>query len=458
MTTETAIHGHRSPGFGKSVVRALAALLIGLAVLVTVSPEQAAAQTVTTFVSNTGQTDSGARVPGQNMYAQPFGTGSHSAGYNLASIVLDFSAVATGTGTLTVTVREDSSGDPSGTALYTLTNPTLAVGLNEFSAPDGATLDANETYWVVASYTADSGGLSWPRAILSHGVDAGFAAGWTIDTAYEEDLRASPDGWEVGPTRAFQIAVKGTLRTTSTNAAPTAMDNTVTTNEDTDYTFAAADFNFADTDTGDALSSVKIVTLPETGKGALTLDGTAIASTALPQTVTKADIDANKLKYSPPANANRDEYASFTFKVNDGTDDSATANTMTIDVTEVNDPATGLPTITGTAQVGQTLTAVTTGIMDADGLPDSFIYGWSRVMGGTTTLIDGATSSTYTLVADDEGHAMRVIVSFIDDGGTLENTSSVDGPTVQPAAATVTTFISNTGQADSARACSHKAT
>ena len=36
-----------------------------------------------------------------------------------------------------------------------------------------------------------------------------------------------------------------------------------------------------------------------------------------------------------------------------------------------NTPATGAPTITGTAQVGQTLTAVTTAIMDADGLTTS---------------------------------------------------------------------------------------
>ena len=34
----------------------------------------------------------------------------------------------------------------------------------------------------------------------------------------------------------------------------------------------------------------------------------------------------------------------------------------------VNDPATGAPTIGGTAQVGQTLTASTTGISDHDGL------------------------------------------------------------------------------------------
>ena len=51
------------------------------------------------------------------------------------------------------------------------------------------------------------------------------------------------------------------------NTAPTASDRTVTTHEDTDYTFAAANFNFADTDNGDALSSVKIVTLPRGGQG-----------------------------------------------------------------------------------------------------------------------------------------------------------------------------------------------
>ena len=220
-----------------------------------------------------------------------------------------------------------------------------------------------------------------------------------------------------------------------TNAAPTASDNTVTTNEDTDHTFTAANFSFADTDTGDTLSSVKIVTLPATGKGALELDGTAIASTALPQTVTKADIDASKLKYSPPANANGSAYASFTFKVNDGTDDSATANTMMIDVTAVNDPATGAPTITGTAQVGQTLTAVTTGIMDADGLTSvTYTYVWVRVDGSDEDDISGATSSTYTLVAADQGKTIKVKVSFTDNGGTAETRTSAATAAVATAA------------------------
>ena len=52
----------------------------------------------------------------------------------------------------------------------------------------------------------------------------------------------------------------------------------MTTNEDTAYTFSADDFNFADTDTADTLSSVTIVTLPASNKGTLKLDNTAVTA------------------------------------------------------------------------------------------------------------------------------------------------------------------------------------
>ena len=76
------------------------------------------------------------------------------------------------------------------------------------------------------------------------------------------------------------------------------------TDEDTDYTFSSADFTFTDTDAGDSLASVKIVTLPASGTGTLTLSGTAIGSGDLPKTVLAAEI--GNLKYSPPANAEGD--------------------------------------------------------------------------------------------------------------------------------------------------------
>ena len=90
-----------------------------------------------------------------------------------------------------------------------------------------------------------------------------------------------------------------------------------------------------------------------------------------------------------------------------------------------NTPATGLPTITGTAQVGDTLTAVTTGIEDADGL-DNVIYSyqWIRNDGGTDTDISGATGSSYTLGDSDVDKTVKVRVSFTDDANNRETVTS----------------------------------
>ena len=93
--------------------------------------------------------------------------------------------------------------------------------------------------------------------------------------------------------------------------------------------------------------------------------------------------------------------------------------------TPANSPAAGAPTITGTAQVGETLTADTTGISDGDGLDGvTFAYQW---LAGDAE-INGATASAYTLVDADEGKAISMQVSFTDDRGNNETlTSAVTG-------------------------------
>ena len=63
-------------------------------------------------------------------------------------------------------------------------------------------------------------------------------------------------------------------------------------------------------------------------------------------------------------------------------------------VAKPNSPVTGAPTISGTAQVGETLTADTSGIADEDGLDNAaFSYQW---LAGDSD-ISGATGRTYTL-------------------------------------------------------------
>ena len=124
-----------------------------------------------------------------------------------------------------------------------------------------------------------------------------------------------------------------------TPSAPTAADGTVTTNEDTDHVFAAANFNYA-TGNADPLASVKITGLPAAGKGTLALSDTPVTAN---QVVAATNIGT--LAYTPPANANGTAYASFTFKVSDGTAESAADYTMTITVTAVNDAPTVANTI-----------------------------------------------------------------------------------------------------------------
>ena len=96
-----------------------------------------------------------------------------------------------------------------------------------------------------------------------------------------------------------------------------------------------------------------------------------------------------------------------------------------------NSPATGQPTISGTAQVGQTLTADTSGIDDEDGLDNvTFSYQWMA----DDANIQGATGSSYTLADRDEGKAIKVIVSFTDDANNEESlpSAATDAVTALP--------------------------
>ena len=117
-------------------------------------------------------------------------------------------------------------------------------------------------------------------------------------------------------------------------------------------------------------------------------------------------------------------------------------------LTPTNTPPGGLPTISGTAEVGQTLTASTTGITDDDGLATpGWTYQWIRVdTEGTETDIPGATSQTYTLVSGDEVLQFRVRVSFTDDGSASETLRSAIFPSSRaPSAPETLSLTTNRG-------------
>ncbi|MFA0146840.1 VCBS domain-containing protein [Vibrio lentus] len=111
---------------------------------------------------------------------------------------------------------------------------------------------------------------------------------------------------------------------------PTVTGQTVSTNEDITRTVATSDFGYSDQD-GDALQFVTISSIPS--HGLLLLNGKAVTTN---QQITKADLDAGHLTFTPISNENGANYAQFTFTANDGHQNSASA-TMIVDVNAVND-------------------------------------------------------------------------------------------------------------------------
>ena len=107
-----------------------------------------------------------------------------------------------------------------------------------------------------------------------------------------------------------------------------------------------------------------------------------------------------------------------------------TSVTLNIADDDNRDPSASAISITGTAKVGETLTADTSTATDPDNADDrttdevddavasTYTYQWQReVSGGDNEDIDGATSSTYTPDADDVGEGLTVLVTSVDQYG-----------------------------------------
>jgi N-acetylneuraminic acid mutarotase len=125
------------------------------------------------------------------------------------------------------------------------------------------------------------------------------------------------------------------------NSPPQGADKTVTLNEDSSYSISAADFGFndsLDTPNLNSFAAVKIVGLSTAGSlfvGNIPVAGNQFISVA----------SLNTLRFIPAPNANGNAYASFTFQVQDdggstdgGIDLDPSPNTLTFNVTPVNDP------------------------------------------------------------------------------------------------------------------------
>ena len=171
----------------------------------------------TVLISNTGQTADGtARAiasNGSTSRAQAFTTGAEAGGYTLNSLGIDFNNIASTTtagGELSVTLNEDSSGDP-GTALCTLADPATfsASGLHTFDAPttDPCPTLAGE-YDLLRGRRRGAGTATDAielKVTTNADEDSGGATGWSIGN----DRHWITTQWSDTTAESHLIVVKG---------------------------------------------------------------------------------------------------------------------------------------------------------------------------------------------------------------------------------------------------------
>ncbi|MGZ4283289.1 MAG: alkaline phosphatase family protein [Solirubrobacteraceae bacterium] len=322
-----------------------------------------------------------------------------------------YTAVASGTPTdvqvyvgsnsasgLQVGIYSDSAGTPSRLlASGTLSTPT-ANAWNDVKlggSPPGIT--SGTKYWISLGGTGSSGLLNF-RDVPSGGT-ASYAANGLPST-----WSSTGGPWPVGPASAY---VNGT----TTGASPPSNTGVATISGTTQQ--------------GQTLS---------TTTGTWTNSPTAFA-------YQWEDCDSTGANCASIAGATTNSYTltsndvGHTIRVvviasNSAGQGAATSNPTATITTGASPPSnTGLPTISGTTQQGQTL-STTTGTWNGT-TPITYTYQWQRC---TTTCsnISGATSSTYTLTASDVSDTIDVIVTATNSAGNASATSAKTATVTAP--------------------------
>ena len=131
---------------------------------------------------------------------------------------------------------------------------------------------------------------------------------------------------------------------------------------------------------------------------------------------------SGNVQYTGAANANGDAAAALVLSATDGHGGRLRSDpVINIDISAVNDAPEDVPLITGTEELGETLTATVPAGLDPDGI-DLAAVSWQWLRGGE--VIDGAVSSQYILTEADIHSQLTVRLSYTDNGGTAETASS----------------------------------
>ena len=337
--------------------------------------------------------------------------------------------------------------------------PSDTVQTVAFIAPGGTRLDADTTYLVVLT----GEGSVRVESTTSPAEDAGGASGWTIDGVGAGS--SSPYSYQTNSLLLMRVNGTAGARTPLTASSP---DEPSSHDGQSEFTFELQfseepkeDFSentlrdHAFTVTGGEVKEARSLVSGSNVRWEITINPASNGDVTIVLPITTDCTDNGAVCTGDGTKlSNRLELTV-----------SGPADEQSSQQQQENSAATGSPTISGTAQVGETLTASTTGITDADGLTNvSYSYQWIANDGTSDSDIADATASSYTLVAADAGKTIKVKVIFTDDNGNDEsltstattavitaNTSATGAPTVSGTVQvdhTLTADTSGIGDAD----------
>ncbi|CAO3380534.1 DUF4347 domain-containing protein [Azospirillum argentinense] len=288
-----------------------------------------------------------------------------------------------------------ASLDEAGTIYYVLV-------ANNAAAPTAAEVEAG---------TASGGGAALKSGSLSASsspfTGSGSITGLTAGTAYDLYVVAKDSAGNL-----MGAPVKVDVSTTggSSNGAPVnTVVPTISGTATVGNALTRADGNWTDPD-GDTLSFTYQWYRADDTNGT----NAALISGATGASYTLTSSDAHK-------------YLRVAVIANDGNSNTTTAYsayTAILNSAPVNSVA---PSVSGTATVGNALSATNGTWSDPDGDNRSFTYQWYRAddtNGTNGALISAATSSNYTLTSSDAHKYLRVVVTASDGKGGVQTATS----------------------------------
>ena len=333
------------------------------------------------------------------------------------------------------------------------------------------TLTSAATVTVVATVPSAPGGLA---VATGEGRERELTVSWTAPesnggsevTGYRVQWKSGTEAWDGSETSTWQ-AVLGdpaaashtiaalangmayTVRVVATNAAgdgaAAEAEATVQERVAPVLTGAAVDgavltLTYSEALDGDPAPapapSAFAVTVADTARG---VDGIAVSESAVVLTLASAVVSGETVTvgYTVPADAGA-------ARIEDAAGNAAggfTGEAVTNETGASNTAPTGLPAISGTAEVGEELSASADDIADADGLENvTFTWQWLANDGTDDTEIAGATGATHEVAPAEVGQTLKVRVTFTDDKGTEETLVSAPTEAVvdrRPLAATL---------------------